>query len=317
MEQQYAYATGLASVTYEGKVLEVWYPEPKLANEAPQTNPDQELADKLATATNEDDARHVRTEVVFTVSNLAEAVTDTADAYLRLQVLSHRLRQPNTINLEGLFGALVNVVWTDAGPCDAETFEEVRWLLRLKNGKFPHVYTVDKFPSLTDYVQPEGVRIADARRVRLGAYLSPGTTVMPAGFVNFNAGTLGTSMVEGRIAQGVVIGDGSDIGGGASMMGTLSGGGKKRVALGKRCLLGAEAGLGIALGDDCVVEAGLYLTAGTKVTVVTEDEEIVVSARDLSGQSNLLFWRNSKTGRVEARPRNGVGIELNAALHAN
>jgi len=237
---------------------------------------------------------------------------DTADGWLRLHLLSHRLVVPNSVSLDGLFGVLTNVVWTSQGPCAVEGFEWAR-LRMLARGPV-QVFGVDKFPRMTDYVVPAGVRIADADRVRLGAHLASGTTVMHEGFVNFNAGTLGTSMVEGRISQGVVVGDGSDIGGGASTMGTLSGGGTERVSIGKRCLLGAESGLGIALGDDCVVEAGLYVTAGTKVTL---PDGTVTKARELSGQGNLLFLRNSVTGAVEARPRDGHGIVLNSALHAN
>ena len=220
--------------------------------------------------------------------------------------------QPNSISLDGLFGALTNVVWTNHGPCAVDGFETTRLAL-LARGPV-QVFGVDKFPRMTDYVVPSGVRIADADRVRLGAHLASGTTVMHEGFVNFNAGTLGSSMVEGRISQGVVVGDGSDIGGGASTMGTLSGGGTERVSIGQRCLLGAESGLGIALGDDCVIEAGLYVTAGTKVTL---PDGTVTKASELSGQSNLLFLRNSVTGTVEARPRDGHGIVLNSALHAN
>ena len=228
-----------------------------------------------------------------------------------MHLLSHRLVEPNSINLDGIFGQLPNVVWTSAGPCAVEGFEATR--LRLRRRGAVAVYGIDKFPRMVDYVVPAGVRIGDADRVRLGAHLAAGTTVMHEGFVNFNAGTLGTSMVEGRISQGVVVGDGSDVGGGASTMGTLSGGGTERVRIGQRCLLGAESGLGIALGDDCVIEAGLYLTAGTKVTL---PDGQVVKARELSGASNLLFLRDSVSGRVEVRPR-GKGIDLNAALHAN
>jgi 2,3,4,5-tetrahydropyridine-2-carboxylate N-succinyltransferase len=220
---------------------------------------------------------------------------------------------PNTINLDGIFGVLPNVVWTSVGACPVEGFEQTRMRLRT-SGQHVAVYGVDKFPRMTDFVVPQGVRIADADRVRLGAHLSPGTTVMHEGFCNFNAGTLGTSMVEGRIVQGVVVGDGSDIGAGASIMGTLSGGGTERVRIGERCLVGANGGIGIALGDDCVVEAGLYVTAGTKVTL---PDGSVVKARELSGSSNILFLRNSVTGAVEARDRAGTGIALNAALHAN
>jgi 2,3,4,5-tetrahydropyridine-2-carboxylate N-succinyltransferase len=248
-----------------------------------------------------------RVRVTVTAA-LAEPPQDVADAYLRLHLLSHRLIRPHQANLEGIFGVLPNVAWTSAGPCPPERVDELRMTV-------PHlnVFSVDKFPRMTDYVVPSGVRIADADRVRLGAHLAPGTTVMHEGFVNFNAGTLGTSMVEGRIVAGVVVGDGSDIGAGASIMGTLSGGGKEIVSIGERCLLGANAGIGISLGDDCVVEAGLYVTAGSKVTLPSGD---VVKAGSLSGQSGILYWRNSVTGAIEARPRAGQGIALNEALHA-
>jgi 2,3,4,5-tetrahydropyridine-2,6-dicarboxylate N-succinyltransferase len=244
--------------------------------------------------------------------HLDRAPSSAVDAYLRLHLLSHRLVQPNTINLDGIFGVLSNVVWTNHGPCAVDGFEQTR--MRLRRRGPVEVRSVDKFPRMTDYVLPTGVRIADADRVRLGAHLAEGTTVMHEGFCNYNAGTLGVSMVEGRIVQGVVVDDGSDIGGGASIMGTLSGGGTDRVRVGKRCLLGAQSGLGISLGDDCVVEAGLYVTAGTKVTL--PDGE-VVKARELSGRDNVLFIRNSVTGAVEARDRSGTGIRLNDVLHAN
>jgi 2,3,4,5-tetrahydropyridine-2-carboxylate N-succinyltransferase len=250
--------------------------------------------------------------VVHVAIDLDAAPADVPDAYLRLHLLSHRLVKPNSINLDGLFGVLNTVVWTSAGPCPVEDFERTR--MHLRDSGPVQVFSVDKFPRMTDYVVPSGVRIADADRVRLGAYLAEGTTVMHEGFVNFNAGTLGTSMVEGRIVQGVVVGDGTDIGGGASIMGTLSGGGTDRISIGERCLLGAESGIGISLGDDCVVEAGLYVTAGTKVTL--QDGQ-VVKARELSGRSGLLFLRNSVTGTVEARSRTGSGITLNSALHVN
>ena len=267
---------------------------------------------ELAALAVTDEARATRRELRLVTIDLDAAPADTADAYLRLHLLSHRLVEPNSISLEGIFGVLPNVVWTSQGPCLPEGFELTR--ARLQGRGAVAVWGVDKFPRMVDYVVPAGVRIADADRVRLGAYLSSGTTVMHEGFVNFNAGTLGTSMVEGRISQGVMVGDGSDIGGGASTMGTLSGGGTERVSIGQRCLIGAEAGIGIALGNDCVVEAGLYLTAGTKVTL---PDGQVAKARELSGQSNLLFIRNSVSGAVEARPRDGHGIVLNSALHAN
>ena len=300
-----AWGWGLATVHSSG-TLDVWYPAPALGEPSDEPAPD-------ALVPSSDDVRGTRTEVVRTVIDLDAPPADVADAYLRLHVLSTRLAQPRAINLDGLFGVLPNVVWTSAGPCAVEGFENVRAALRARHGHVT-VFGVDKFPRMVDYVVPSGVRIADADRVRLGAHLAPGTTVMHEGFVNFNAGTLGTSMVEGRISQGVVVDDGSDIGGGASIMGTLSGGGTEVVRIGKRCLLGAEAGLGIALGDDCVVEAGLYVTAGTKVTL---PDGSVVKARELSGQNGLLFLRNSLSGAVEVRGREGRTVELNDALHAN
>jgi len=305
-----AWGYGLATVTTDGQVLDTWYPAPALGpaeSEDPYGPPAE-----LAAAAKDDPRRGVRATVVHVTIDLDVAPADPSDAYLRLHLLSHRLARPNTINLDGLFGVLNNVVWTNVGPCPVEDFERIR--LRLRDSGPVQVFSVDKFPRMTDYVVPSGVRIADADRVRLGAHLSEGTTVMHEGFVNYNAGTLGTSMVEGRIVQGVVVGNGSDIGGGASIMGTLSGGGTERISIGERCLLGAESGLGISLGDDCVVEAGLYVTAGTKVTL---EDGRVVKARELSGSSGMLFLRNSVTGTVEARSRTGHGITLNSALHAN
>ena len=251
--------------------------------------------------------------VLVTIASLADPPKDAFDVWLRLHLLSTRTIQPHGANLDGIFGLLTNVAWTSAGPCPPDRVDELR-LAERAAGRVLTVYGVDKFPRMVDYVVPSGVRIADADRVRLGAHLAPGTTVMHEGFVNFNAGTLGASMVEGRISAGVVVGDGSDIGGGASIMGTLSGGGKEVIHVGQRCLIGANGGLGISLGDDCVVEAGTYVTAGTKVTL---PDGRVVKARELSGASGLLFRRNSLTGAVEAVPRTGTGVELNAILHAN
>ncbi|HET7476653.1 MAG TPA: 2,3,4,5-tetrahydropyridine-2,6-dicarboxylate N-succinyltransferase [Dermatophilaceae bacterium] len=314
MTDRPAWGWGLATIVRrgagDGQVLDTWYPTPALG----PAGPDDMYAapPELSAAAKEDPRRGVRLTVLHTEIDLDRPPVDAPDAYLRLHLLSHRLVQPNSINLDGIFGVLANVVWTSLGPCAVDDFEQTR--LRLREVGPVQVFAVDKFPRMTDYVVPSGVRIADADRVRLGAHLAPGTTVMHEGFVNFNAGTLGTSMVEGRIVQGVVVDDGSDIGGGASIMGTLSGGGTQRVRVGKRSLLGAQSGLGIALGDDCVVEAGLYLTAGTKVTLA---DGRVVKARELSGQDGLLFLRNSVTGTVEARSRTGAGIELNSALHAN
>ncbi|WP_345713969.1 2,3,4,5-tetrahydropyridine-2,6-dicarboxylate N-succinyltransferase [Kineococcus glutinatus] len=311
-----AWGHGLATTTEDGAVLDVWYPSPALGP-APHTGPHGVPAE-LAACEGRDPHRRVRRAVVTTEVDLDAPPADAADAYLRLHLLSHRLVAPHGVDLSGVFGVLANVVWTDHGPCAVEDFERTRLALRANVGPV-QVFGVDKFPRMTDYVVPAGVRIADADRVRLGAHLAPGTTVMHEGFVNYNAGTLGTSMVEGRISAGVVVGDGSDVGGGASIMGTLSGGGREVVSLGQRCLLGANSGLGIALGDDCVVEAGCYVTAGTKVSLLDEAgrQQRVLAARELSGASGLLFRRHSQTGAVEALPRRGVRFELNAALHAN
>jgi 2,3,4,5-tetrahydropyridine-2-carboxylate N-succinyltransferase len=260
-----------------------------------------------------DERRRVEVRpVTVAIASLADPPADAYDAYLRLHLLSHRLIRPHQANLDGVFGVLNNVAWTSYGPVDPAALPEVQHRARALGEPF-QVFSVDKFPRMTDYVVPPGVRIADADRVRLGAHLAEGTTVMHEGFVNFNAGTLGHSMVEGRISAGVVVGDGSDVGGGASIMGTLSGGGSAVISVGERCLLGANSGLGISLGDDCVVEAGLYLTAGTRVTLPDGD---VVKALELSGADNLLFRRNSQTGAVEAWPRKGAWGGLNAALHS-
>jgi 2,3,4,5-tetrahydropyridine-2-carboxylate N-succinyltransferase len=314
MTARTAWGFGLATVTDDGTTLDVWYPSPELG--AP--GDDAAAPGVLEAAARVDEARGVRVEVVLTVTDLDAPLTDTADAYLRLHLLSHRLVAPHGQNLEGLFNVLPNVVWTDRGPCAVDGFEETRGRLRAATGIAPTVLGVDKFPRMVDYVLPSGVRIADADRVRLGAHLAAGTTVMHEGFVNFNAGTLGTSMIEGRVSAGVVVGDGSDIGGGASIMGTLSGGGREVVSIGRRTLLGANAGVGIPLGDDCVVEAGLYVTAGTKVALIGfEDSPRVVKARELAGRDGVLFRRNSLTGGVEAVARAGSGVQLNATLHAN
>ena len=301
-----AAAHGIATVDpSSGQVLDAWYPAPALASE-PQGDPPP--------APPADDIRGVRSEVVATVvEDLAAPPAGVPDAYLRLHLLSHRLVAPHGVNVDGLFGVLANVAWTTLGPVPVDRLEEVRGRVRAAGGHLG-VHSVDKFPRMTDYVVPGGVRIADADRVRLGAHLAEGTTVMHEGFVNFNAGTLGASMVEGRISAGVVVGDGSDIGGGASIMGTLSGGGTEVVSVGERCLLGANAGIGISLGDECVVEAGLYVTGGTRVTL--PDGEVVKGIA-LSGASGLLFRRNSVSGAVEALPRSGGWGGLNAALHAN
>ena len=293
-------------------MLDTWYPTPALG-EAPA---DATAPASLTALEAKDPARRVHTEVVLTSIDLTQAPADVPDVYLRLHLLSHRLVAPHGVNLDGVFGTLNNVVWTSRGPCAVAGFEEVRAVLKADGPV--EVLGIDKFPRMTDYVVPTGVRIADADRVRLGAHLAEGTTVMHEGFVNYNAGTLGASMVEGRISAGVVVGDGSDVGGGASIMGTLSGGGKEVISIGRRCLLGANSGIGISLGDDCVVEAGCYVTAGTKVTVRDIDNKPkVIKAAELSGSDNVLFRRNSVTGTVEAVPWRSDGITLNAELHAN
>ncbi|CAN5179685.1 2,3,4,5-tetrahydropyridine-2,6-dicarboxylate N-succinyltransferase [soil metagenome] len=303
-----AWGHGLATIAADGTVLDTWYPSPALGD-APGSGPLE-----LAGEAQPDDRRSVTLEALVTSIDLDAAPASTPDAYLRLHLLSHLLVAPNTINLEGLFGHLPIVAWTTAGPMHPDDFARLRPALQRAGIS---ATGIDKFPRLLDYVVPERVRIADASRVRLGAYLSPGTTVMHEGFVNFNAGTLGASMVEGRISQGVVVGDGSDVGGGASIMGTLSGGGTERVVIGERALLGANSGIGISIGDDSVVEAGLYVTAGTKVSLVGVDAAPrLVKAVQLSGVAGLLFRRNSQTGAVEALPRAGHGVTLNAALHA-
>jgi 2,3,4,5-tetrahydropyridine-2-carboxylate N-succinyltransferase len=309
-----AWGFGLTTYAADRTVLDTWFPAPALGERPADAQAPAELVALEGT----DEARGVTREVnLVEIADLAAAPTDTVEVWLRLHLLSHCLVEPHGQSLEGIFGLLTNVVWTSAGPCAVEGFELTRLRLQAA-GQHVTVYGVDKFPRLVDYVIPAGVRIADADRVRLGAHLAAGTTVMHEGFVNFNAGTLGTSMVEGRISAGVVVGDGSDIGGGASIMGTLSGGGKQVIAVGQRCLLGANAGIGISLGDDCVVEAGCYVTAGTKVTVLEPGKDArVVKAAELSGASNVLYRRNSVSGAIEAVPWQGEGIALNAALHAN
>jgi 2,3,4,5-tetrahydropyridine-2,6-dicarboxylate N-succinyltransferase len=296
-------------------VLSVWYPAPAVYSDrdfAAQQAEDSISDDVLAPLTGSDEARGTRAEIVSMTIDLDEAPASAADGYLRLHALSHRLVAPNELNLDGLFGQLTNVVWTSQGACAVDGFELTRARL-IGRGQLS-VYGVDKFPRMTDFVVPSGVRIADADRVRLGAHLAEGTVVMHEGFVNFNAGTLGQAMIEGRISQGVVIGAGSDIGGGASTMGTLSGGNEHRISVGSGSLLGANSGIGISIGDDCVVEAGLYLTAGALVTMVDEGGR-VVKARELDGADNVLFRRNSKSGAVEALARTDKGIVLNPDLH--
>ncbi len=307
---------GLATLAADGSVLDTWFPAPELVDSGESGTARLSVAqvpDELAVLAGRDDDRETETVLVRTViGSLDDKPADAYDAYLRLHLLSHRLVAPHGLNADGFFGVLTNVVWTSHGPCAIDGFEVVRARLR-RRGPVA-VYGVDKFPRMVDYVVPTGVRIADADRVRLGAHLAAGTTVMHEGFVNYNAGTLGKSMVEGRISAGVVVDDGSDIGGGASIMGTLSGGGSEVISIGKRCLLGANSGLGISLGDDCVVEAGLYVTAGTKIAM---PDGAAVRARELSGVNDVLFRRNSISGAVEAVSRDGQGIALNEDLHAN
>jgi 2,3,4,5-tetrahydropyridine-2-carboxylate N-succinyltransferase len=303
-----AYGFGVATQTHSGQTLDCKFYCLGLGS-ASTNNLDEEYKSQLG----EDAIRKVKKVAIELSIDLSQKPKDAADVYLRLHLLSHRLVKPHGLNLDGLFALLINVVWTSAGACEVDGFEKVRNQLQNKYGNLT-VYSVDKFPRMIDYVIPEGVRIADGDRVRLGAYLSSGTTVMHEGFVNFNAGTLGKSMVEGRISAGVVVGDGSDIGGGASIMGTLSGGGKEVISIGQRTLLGANSGIGISLGDDCVVEAGVYITAGSKVTL---PDKKVVKAKELSGGSNLLFRRNSESGALEALAKTGTWSGLNSVLHKN
>ena len=299
------FGSGVATIAANGDLLDCWFIHVGLE---PLAKP----ADRSALLA-ADPLRGITREPVDLEIELESAPASAADAYLRLHLLSHRLVKPHGLNLDGIFGLLTNVAWTSAGPCSLVDFELTRAKLRAAHGSLT-VYSVDKFPRMVDYVIPEGVRIADADRVRLGAYLSSGTTIMHEGFVNFNAGTLGKSMVEGRISAGVVVGDGSDVGGGASIMGTLSGGGKEVIAIGERCLLGANSGLGISLGNDCVIESGTYITAGSKITLPDGN---VVKARELSGASNLIFRRNSQSGNLEVVPKVGGWEGLNSILHSN
>jgi 2,3,4,5-tetrahydropyridine-2-carboxylate N-succinyltransferase len=301
-----AWGVGLATIAADGTTLDTFFRHLGLGNALPAGTPTE-------TQSATDERRGVAIVPTSLVIDTQVAPTSATDVYLRLHLLSHRMVEPRTINLDGAFGLLTNVAWTSIGPVAIDTLEDVRYNL-LRQGQHLVVHGVDKFPRMTDYVVPFGVRIADASRVRLGAHLASGTTVMHEGFCNFNAGTLGASMVEGRISAGVVVGDGSDIGGGASIMGTLSGGGKEMVTVGKKCLLGANSGLGISLGDECIIEAGLYITAGTQVKL---PDGSIVKARELSGASGLLFRRNSQSGAVEAVQRTGNWGGLNAALHKN
>ncbi|MGV0369034.1 2,3,4,5-tetrahydropyridine-2,6-dicarboxylate N-succinyltransferase [Corynebacterium aurimucosum] len=320
-----ASARGLATITHDGTVLDVWFPavHTDISVEASGTERLEEVPQQFADLVGPDEERGVaRIAVETSIKDLDEAPADTYDAYLRLHLLSHRAVKPHGLNVDGIFGKLANVVWTNYGPCAVADFQMVRGRLASRGPVV--VYSVDKFPRMVDYVVPSGVRIGDADRVRLGAHLAEGTTVMHEGFVNFNAGTLGASMVEGRISAGVVVGDGSDIGGGASIMGTLSGGGKEVISIGERCLLGANSGVGISLGDDAVVEAGLYVTAGTKIAVFGKIAEALglsegetIKGSKLSGVSGVLLRRNSVTGAVEAVDWKSEAVALNEDLHKN
>lgn len=302
-----AYGFGIATIASDGSILDTYFHRLGLGTLQNRSEIDLRKFEGV------DDVRRVSKKAVAIEIELAKAPGDVSDAYLRLHLLSHRIVKPHGLSLDGIFGILNNVVWTSSGPCAVSTFSEVRNDLQARDGHVT-VFGVDKFPRMVDYVVPEGVRIADADRVRLGAHLASGTTVMHEGFVNFNAGTLGASMVEGRISAGVVVGDGSDIGGGASIMGTLSGGGKEVISIGKKTLLGANSGLGISLGDECVVEAGVYLTSGSKVKL---PDGTVVKARELSGAHGILIRRNSQNGALEALPKTGSWGGLNSVLHSN
>ena len=302
-----AFGFGIATVAADGTILDTRFSEFGLGEKAGR------LPEISAAQHSHASLRSVSLKAVALSIDLAKAPLDASDVYLRLHLLSGRHVKPHGLSLDGIFGLLANVVWTSLGPCAVAEFSQVREKIITHNG-FIAIYGVDKFPRMVDYVIPDGVRIADADRVRLGAHLAAGTTVMHEGFVNFNAGTLGTSMVEGRISAGVVVDDGSDIGGGASIMGTLSGGGKEVISIGKKCLLGANSGVGISLGDECVVEAGVYITAGSKIAL---PDNTIVKARELSGAKGLLFRRNSQNGRLEVTPRSGNWGGLNSILHTN
>jgi 2,3,4,5-tetrahydropyridine-2,6-dicarboxylate N-succinyltransferase len=303
--QQTAFGIGIATQNQAGEILECWFHTLGIGTKSG--------VDKFPELLTTDEIRKVKRVNLTLEIDLTKPAKDVADVYLRLQLLSHRIVKPHGLNLDGIFAILPNLVWSSVGPCEVATFDEVQPLLRAKHQSLV-VYGVDKFPRMIDYVIPDGVRIADGDRVRLGAYLASGTTVMHEGFINFNAGTLGKSMVEGRISAGVVVGDGSDIGGGASIMGTLSGGGKEVISIGERTLLGANSGIGISLGDDCVVEAGTYITAGSKISL---PDGTTVKAKELSGANNLLFRRNSQSGALEALPKSGGWNGLNSVLHSN
>lgn len=300
-----AEAVGVGLATYQnGQILDVWFPAPALGS----------LASAVSLEESEDSVLDTSRRIIdVRIPDLSKEIQSIEDAYLRLHLLSHRIVRPRSINLDGIFQVLPNNVWTNRGPLSSSEFPSAK-ARAISRQEQLIVLSVDKFPRMLDYVIPSGVRIADGDRVRLGAYLAEGTTVMHEGFVNFNAGTLGASMVEGRISAGVIVGEGSDIGGGASIMGTLSGGAKEVITIGKKCLIGANAGVGISLGDNCIIEAGTYITAGSKVTL---PDGTVLKARALSGQNDLLFRRNSLDGKLEVLATNGEWSGLNAQLHSD
>jgi 2,3,4,5-tetrahydropyridine-2-carboxylate N-succinyltransferase len=334
----HSYALGIGTKDSSGNWLEVFFPEPQLNPEVGAIAPALEAigyqdgnqvieleADQLNALSSHTLAsdqllsrlKESSRPLVAVILETDDKPTTVPEAYLKLHLLSHRLAKPHAINLDGLFAVLPNVAWTNQGAIAIDDLPDRQLLARL-HGNTLDVQSVDKFPKMTNYVSPKGVRIADTSRVRLGAYVGEGTTVMHEGFINFNAGTLGTAMIEGRISAGVVVGNNSDLGGGCSIMGTLSGGGKEVISVGEDCLIGANAGLGFPLGDRCIIEAGLYVSAGSKVTVMDGDlnHVEVVKARELAGKNDLLFLRNSTTGVVECRT-NRSKVELNAELHSH
>ena len=298
-------ATGILNKSKSGDILDVFYPSIDF---------DGEKTDGY-NFKNSDTNKEI-IELVWSEKDLDSSIKDISSAYLKLHLISYKFVTPNSINLDGLFGVLPNVAWTNQGPIAINEIDERLSKSKLEDGKL-FIRSLDKFPCLTDYIIPKNVRIADASRVRLGAYLSSGTTIMHEGFVNFNAGTLGKAMIEGRISAGVIIGNNSDLGGGCSTMGTLSGGNDIKISVGENCLLGANSGLGIPLGDNCIIEAGLYITAGTKIELFDDEgSKGVMKGSELSNYSNLVFIRNSLNGKVIAKP-NKLSVELNSELHSN
>ena len=298
-------ATGILNKSKSGDILDVFYPSIDFDGKKTDSYNFKNL-----------DTNKEIVELVWSEKDLDSSIKDISSAYLKLHLISYKFVTPNSINLDGLFGVLPNVAWTNQGPIAINEIDERLTKSKLEDGNL-FIRSLDKFPCLTDYIIPKNVRIADASRVRLGAYLSSGTTIMHEGFVNFNAGTLGKAMIEGRISAGVIIGNNSDLGGGCSTMGTLSGGNDIKISVGENCLLGANSGLGIPLGDNCIVEAGLYITAGTKIELFDDEgSKGVMKGSELSNYSNLVFIRNSLNGKVIAKP-NQLSVELNSELHSN